>query len=312
MRTRDCRCGGLNGRVEPKKDSPRQRHTKGNLAFVRLSSFRQKRAKLCTRGRGKTCGIHRVSGNTVISQAFRRDSPSASAQHPTRRWRRLRSRRPEKKPRLESEEVETITVIGTRASLKSGIERKRNAGTVVDSIVAEDIAQFPDKNMGEALSRVTGVQLSRDFGEGMPGSIRGVDPDLNRVEINGMSVLSANGGSAPLQRLPRTRLRTHQVRRRNQGIDCRPHRRRHRRHGAASDLRKPLELDGPLFSMTAVRGADDARRWLGPAREPHRGHAIVRRPLRHHGERHLRPRAHAPGLPAQHRVGTPRRLGQRA
>ena len=94
-----------------------------------------------------------------------------------------------------NEQVESIIVTGTRASLKSGIERKREAGTVSDSIVAEDIAQFPDKNIGEALSRVTGVQLSRDFGEGTQVSIRGIDPALNRVEINGMSVLSANGGS---------------------------------------------------------------------------------------------------------------------
>ena len=92
-----------------------------------------------------------------------------------------------------AQELETIDVVGVRASLRDALEHKRNAGTVSDSIVAEDIAQFPDKNVGEALSRVTGVQLSRDFGEGQSVSIRGVDPALNRVEINGMSVMSANG-----------------------------------------------------------------------------------------------------------------------
>jgi iron complex outermembrane receptor protein len=150
----------------------------------------------------------------------------------------------------QSEEVESITVIGTRASLRSGIERKRAAGTVVDSIVAEDIAQFPDKNVGEALSRVTGVQLSRDFGEGTQVSIRGVDPALNRVEINGMSVLSANGGSArsnDFRELASELIKTVDVIK-----------------GSTADLteggiggtvsiqmRKPLELAGPLFSMTA-------------------------------------------------------------
>jgi TonB-dependent receptor len=75
----------------------------------------------------------------------------------------------------------------------------------VDSIVAEDIGQFPDKNVGEALSRITGVQLSRDFGEGSQVAIRGVEPNLNRVEINGMSVLSTNGTAgrgAELRELP--------------------------------------------------------------------------------------------------------------
>ncbi len=88
---------------------------------------------------------------------------------------------------------EDILVVGTRASLQSAIARKRNAGTVVDSIVADDIASFPDKNVGDSLSRITGVQLSRDFGEGVAVSIRGVEPDLNRVEINGVSQSSATG-----------------------------------------------------------------------------------------------------------------------
>lgn len=90
-------------------------------------------------------------------------------------------------------QLDTVVVTGIRRSIQGAIERKRNAATVTDSIVAEDIDQFPDKNVGEALSRITGVQLSRDMGEGSQVSIRGIEPDLNRVEINGMSVLSANG-----------------------------------------------------------------------------------------------------------------------
>ncbi|MHA0362261.1 TonB-dependent receptor [Sphingomonas aquatilis] len=89
-----------------------------------------------------------------------------------------------------------IVVVGTRASLQSAIQRKRNAGTVVDSIVADDIASFPDKNIGDSLARVTGVQLSREFGEGNQISIRGVEPDLNRVEINGVGQSSALGARA--------------------------------------------------------------------------------------------------------------------
>jgi iron complex outermembrane recepter protein len=88
---------------------------------------------------------------------------------------------------------DAVVVVGTRASQQSAINRKKRNGTVSDSIVADDIAQFPDKNVGEALGRITGVQLARDFGEGSGVSIRGVEPDLNRVEINGMSTLSTAG-----------------------------------------------------------------------------------------------------------------------
>ncbi|MBI3348624.1 MAG: TonB-dependent receptor [Burkholderiales bacterium] len=98
-------------------------------------------------------------------------------------------------PADKGNQLETVVVTGIRRSIQSAIDRKRNASTVSDSIVAEDIDQFPDKNVGEALSRITGVQLSRSFGEGSQVSIRGVEPDLNRVQINGMSVLGTNGGA---------------------------------------------------------------------------------------------------------------------
>ncbi len=97
------------------------------------------------------------------------------------------------KAAAKPEATTEVVVVGTRASLQSAINRKKRAGTVSDSIVAEDIGQFPDKNVGEALGRITGVQLSREFGEGSGVSIRGVEPDLNRIEINGMSVLSTAG-----------------------------------------------------------------------------------------------------------------------
>ena len=96
-------------------------------------------------------------------------------------------------PTGDAQAAQDVVVVGTRASLQSAIARKRNADTVVDSIVADDIASFPDKNVGDSLARVTGVQLSRDFGEGVKVSIRGVEPDLNRVEINGVSQTSATG-----------------------------------------------------------------------------------------------------------------------
>lgn len=99
----------------------------------------------------------------------------------------------------------TVTITGSRQAMVSGIEHKKSAATIGDAVVAEDIGQFPDKNIGEALSRITGVQIASDFGEGNHISIRGIQPDLNRVEINGMLVLStAEGGSrAPeLRELP--------------------------------------------------------------------------------------------------------------
>jgi TonB-dependent receptor len=84
-------------------------------------------------------------------------------------------------------------VVSTRKSQQSSIARKKNAATAQDSIVAEDVGSLPDRNIGEAISRMAGVALDRgDFGEGVSVAVRGNGPDLTRVEIDGMAVQSAN------------------------------------------------------------------------------------------------------------------------
>src|SRR5690606_26366677 len=46
----------------------------------------------------------------------------------------------------QDEQIEEIVVTGIRASLTKGLDIKRNSFQIVDSIVAEDIGKFPDKD----------------------------------------------------------------------------------------------------------------------------------------------------------------------
>ena len=97
-------------------------------------------------------------------------------------------------PAPAATEIKTVVVQGQRAAQQSGIERKKNAATAMDSIVADDVGAFPDRNIGEAISRIAGVALDRgDFGEGVSVAIRGNSADLTRVEIDGQGVQSAGG-----------------------------------------------------------------------------------------------------------------------
>ena len=57
--------------------------------------------------------------------------------------------------------VESVTVSGLKASLERSLEDKRNAIGSTDSILAEDIAKFPDTNISESLQRIPGVALIR-------------------------------------------------------------------------------------------------------------------------------------------------------
>lgn len=92
------------------------------------------------------------------------------------------------------EEVQTVIVSGIRTSLRDSLSVKRDAIQVIDAISAEDVGDFPDKNIGEAIQRVPGVQLTRQDGEGRGVSIRGADPTLIRVELNGVTALSLTVG----------------------------------------------------------------------------------------------------------------------
>ncbi|MBC7782651.1 MAG: TonB-dependent receptor plug domain-containing protein, partial [Burkholderiales bacterium] len=86
-----------------------------------------------------------------------------------------------------------------------------------DSIVAEDVGSFPDRNVNEAISRVPGVALGRnDYGEGESVAIRGNGPNLTRVELdgigvqstNGLAISAAGGRSADLRELPADLIRS--------------------------------------------------------------------------------------------------------
>lgn len=85
-----------------------------------------------------------------------------------------------------------IVVTGLRQSLASAESIKRNAPQLVDSITAQDIGRLPDTNVAEALQRISGVQITRDLGEGSGIAIRGLTQV--RTELNGRDIFSANGG----------------------------------------------------------------------------------------------------------------------
>jgi TonB-dependent receptor len=94
-------------------------------------------------------------------------------------------------------EDDAVVIVGTRASQRSSIDRKKRAKTATDSIVAEDVGKFPDSNIGEAISRIAGVALDRgEFNEGTSVTVRGSNSDVTNVEIDGLGVLenSTTGG----------------------------------------------------------------------------------------------------------------------
>ncbi len=92
--------------------------------------------------------------------------------------------------------VESVVVNGFKASLEKALDMKRDALDSSDSILAEDIAKFPDLNLAESIQRIPGIALDRQAGEGHEISVRGLSPDFTRVRINGMEALATAGSSS--------------------------------------------------------------------------------------------------------------------
>jgi iron complex outermembrane recepter protein len=148
-----------------------------------------------------------------------------------------------------SNELEEIVVTGVRESLAAGLENKREATQVIESIVAEDIGKLPDNNVIDALQRVTGVQVTdRGGGEAGGGTepgivIRGL-PDVTTT-WNGRNVFTGVGRSLALQDIPAnliSRVDVFKTRAADQ-IET----------GLAGQIdvrtRRPLELDGLELSL---------------------------------------------------------------
>lgn len=88
-------------------------------------------------------------------------------------------------------ELDTVKVVGIRASLASSLDDKRNNDAVTEAITAEDIGKFPSTNVAEAFSQIPGVTIDRRFGQGERVSIDGTDPSLNLSFLDGHPVSQA-------------------------------------------------------------------------------------------------------------------------
>jgi TonB-dependent receptor len=83
------------------------------------------------------------------------------------------------------EEPQTVEVVGTRASLERSLTLKRYAAGVQDSISATELGRFPDDNVADSLSHITGVAISRTAGgEGQKVSVRGLGPEYTLTTFN--------------------------------------------------------------------------------------------------------------------------------
>src|SRR5690606_142771 len=92
-------------------------------------------------------------------------------------------------------DIEIVVVTGSYSkSLEQAVDIKRTTVGFSDSIVATDIADFPEQNLAEALQRMPGVTIERSRGLGNKVNVRSLPSDFTHVSINGLATASGSGG----------------------------------------------------------------------------------------------------------------------
>ena len=92
-----------------------------------------------------------------------------------------------------SEAMETVTVTGIRYK-ESARELQKTAPNIINVQSAEEILKYPDFNAAESLSRMPGISLLSDTGEGRFVEIRGLDGNLNGATYGGVVLLNTYPG----------------------------------------------------------------------------------------------------------------------
>lgn len=89
-------------------------------------------------------------------------------------------------------EGEQITVLGERLKGQAkALNQQRTNPNITNIVSADQVGRFPDANIGDALKRIPAISVNYDQGEARFVNIRGTEPRLNSVMINGERIPSA-------------------------------------------------------------------------------------------------------------------------
>ncbi len=90
---------------------------------------------------------------------------------------------------------EEVTVLSERQSGEvAAINETRAAENILQVLPAEVITSLPNANIADALGRMPSVTLERDEGEGKYVQIRGTEPRLNNIMVDGITIPSPETG----------------------------------------------------------------------------------------------------------------------
>ncbi|MDR3626516.1 MAG: TonB-dependent receptor [Ignavibacteriaceae bacterium] len=89
-------------------------------------------------------------------------------------------------------EGQTVVVTAQANGQTQAINQQLASDQIVNVVSAARIQELPDANAAESVGRLPGISILRSGGEGDQVAIRGLAPQFNEVEINGVRMASSN------------------------------------------------------------------------------------------------------------------------
>jgi len=88
-----------------------------------------------------------------------------------------------------------VVVTAQREGQVAAINQQLTADAIKNVVAAERIQEVPDANAAESVSRLPGISLIRNAGEGAKVVVRGLSPKYSKITINGISIPSTDSGN---------------------------------------------------------------------------------------------------------------------
>ena len=99
----------------------------------------------------------------------------------------------------EGLELQEVVVGGAFTGQRRALSSQKSNLGITNVVSADQVGKFPDSNIGDALKRISGINVQYDQGEARFGQVRGTSADLSSVTINGNRVPSAEGDTRNVQ-----------------------------------------------------------------------------------------------------------------
>jgi len=95
---------------------------------------------------------------------------------------------------VESQKQSVLVTAGSASAEVEAVNEERAADNLIQVMPTETITSLPDRNLGDAISRMASVALTRNEGQDNFVGVRGGEPRLTNTTVDGFNMPSQDPG----------------------------------------------------------------------------------------------------------------------